>query len=87
MAILNPLDLETLLIDNVAGTITIFFFIALIAISFFAAKWRMTNMVFMAMIGLFLIFMAGFGFTTLIVTILVIGGFVIAWVLSRMTKT
>ena len=44
-------------------------------------------MAIMAMIGLFLIFMAGFRFTTLIVTILVIGGFVIAWVLSRMTKT
>jgi len=87
MAIINPLDLETLFVDNIAGSITIFFFLALIVIAFFASKWRMTNMVFLSMVGLFLIFMAGFGFMTLLVTVIVVGGFVIAWTLSRMTKT
>ena len=87
MTVMNPLDLYTLFVENVAGTMTIFFFLALIVIAYFSAKWRLNNITFIAIMALFLVFMSGFGVTTLLVTMIVVGGLITAWMLTRTTKT
>ena len=53
MTFIEPLNLEQSLLNNVLGNIEIFAFMSFIFISLMAAKFRMGNLVFAAMIAVF----------------------------------
>lgn len=59
MAFTAPLDLETLLVANFAGSAEIFLFAASIFVTFLSAKFRIPNGVAMALYGIFIIIMTG----------------------------
>jgi len=56
MAFTNPLALDSILVDQLAGGMTIFLLIAFVVISILAARFRMPNMVFGGMVMVFAIF-------------------------------
>jgi len=58
MPFINPLDLETILIDQLAGGFTIFVLLAFVVIAIMAGRFRMPNIVFGGMMLVFIIFMA-----------------------------
>ena len=58
MTFIEPLNLQTLLVNTLAGSWAIFLFLAIIIISIFAARFRMNNFMFFIMISLFGVFMA-----------------------------
>jgi len=55
MAFIEPLNLEYLLINTLAGSPTIFIFLAILSIAVLAAMFKMPNIIFLVMIGLFAI--------------------------------
>jgi len=57
MAFLEPLNLEKIFINYVAGSMEIFLFLT--------AKFRMPNSIFLLLIGVFTIFLATQGYTLL----------------------
>ena len=57
MTFVEPLDLQNLLVNTLAGNWTVFLFIALIFILVMAAKFRMNNYAMIMIIGLFAIVM------------------------------
>ena len=73
MAIAEPLNLEYILVNSFAGSMEIFFFIAMIATAYMAARMRMPNIITLMMGALFIVLMAGLGFTSLyLITILLV---------------
>jgi len=86
MTFINPLDLHTVLIDNLAGNWTIFLFMALIAFTIMAARFRMSNMIFGMLIAMFGLFMATF-IQWFYVLILVISALAIFFIIARIFKT
>ena len=84
--VLSPLDFEGI-ITAIFGTRLLFFGFALLLIAFYSAKFRFKNIVVLMMFALFLIFMNTFGFTTFIVTLIVVGGIIGGWLYSKTTKT
>ena len=52
---IQPLDLETILVTNLAGGMEIFFFLMIIVFAYLAAKFRMPNQVFLVLMALFII--------------------------------
>ena len=65
MAFTEVLNLEKIFVNYFFGSLELFTFGALILFSFLAAKYRMPNYIFLMMLSIFFIFMAGFGFQTL----------------------
>ena len=57
MVYVQPLDFQNLLIGTLSGSSFIFMILALIAISFVAARLRMNNILFGIMVALFVIIM------------------------------
>lgn len=53
MVFIQPLDLQTILVNGLAGSLLIFLFIALIVIGFLGARFRMSNTIILIMIALF----------------------------------
>ena len=49
----QPLDLYSIFVENLAGSATIFFFLALVVMIFVASKFRMYGLLLFVMIGLF----------------------------------
>ena len=58
MAFIQPLDLETIFVGNLAGTFIIFIFLALVVITVLGARMRMPNIVIGGMLLVF-IFLVG----------------------------
>ena len=58
MTYIDPLNLQTILVNTLSGSWGIFLFLSIIVISIFAAKFRMNNFMFFTMIALFGVFMA-----------------------------
>lgn len=54
-----PLDIETIIIANFAGTVEVFLFIFTIFIAAMAARFRMPNIVAVSMFAVFVIFLSG----------------------------
>lgn len=82
----NPLDLENLLVNTLAGDWTIFLFLALIVITILAARFRMNNITMFMMIGLFAVIMAVWipWFYAFMIFILAIGiGFIISGLIKK----
>lgn len=59
MVYVEPLDLYTIFVQYFAGSITIFFILAVIVFGYFASKFRMNNAVFLILMALFVVMMAG----------------------------
>ena len=79
MAFIEPLNLQHILMNVLAGSPTIFFFISILAIATLAAIFKMPNTIFMIMIGLFVvtlsylegIFSALYAFIVIVTAILI----------------
>ena len=82
--IINPLNLQDILVNYLAGSMEIFVGLALILFAGLAAKFRLTNIAFLMMMALFIILMGGE--TLYILTIFVIG-IVLYLVVAKMMKT
>lgn len=84
---IEPLNLQCLLVNTLAGNAEIFLAIAFIVLASIAAFFRMTSMTFFAMFGLFLIFMYPFLNVGLWVFLFVlIGGILVMIPLARTLK-
>ena len=71
MTIIKPLDWETVLIEYLAGSETIFFFLAIILFAILGASYRMPNLIFLMLMALFMVLMAGLGMNYGIVILIV----------------
>lgn len=84
--IVNPLDLWTIFVNYFAGSLLIFFFVALALIVFLASRFRMTNMIVLMMVCLFIIMMKSFGMAWLYVIVILLAGLLFYLALSKMFK-
>lgn len=87
MAFREPLELQYWLVNVLSGSTLIFTMISLIAISSLAAYFRMSNTATLMMLMLFGLMMSAFLGNWLVIIIIVIGGMVTFWGLSKITKT
>lgn len=79
----EPLELETWIIQIFSGGSNIFLGIALLVISTMAGYFRMTNLALLFVIGMFLLMFSGFISSAMIVFISVIGGLLIGYTISK----
>lgn len=82
--IVNPLDLWTIFVNFFSGSLLIFFFITLALIVFLASRFRMTNMVVMMMICLFILLMKSFGMVWLYVIVILLTGMLFYLALGKL---
>jgi len=59
MALIEPLDLQSILVDKLAGGASVFVFLALVVIAIFAGRSKMPNSVFLAMVLVFFALLSG----------------------------
>jgi len=86
MVFVAPLDFETIFINGLSGSVTVFIFICLIAIGFLAARFRMNNTVTLLMIALFGIIVAQYLSNNLYAFIIIIAGMAIFYAIGRIVK-
>ena len=55
MLLVQPLDLQTIFVDYLAGSWSIFFFLALIFFTYLAARFRMPGRVLLPLLAIFVI--------------------------------
>jgi len=84
--IIQPLDLETIFVTNLAGSMKIFFFLIAIVFAYLAARFRMPNQVFLILITVFLIFITSF-YSLLYTLLIFLAGLFFYWVISKIPKT
>lgn len=80
---IQPLELETWMIQVFAGNPEIFAAIALLIITSMAAMFRMNGIGLFFMIGMFLLMFSGFINSVLLIIIAVLGGLLIGYWLAR----
>ncbi len=83
VAWLEPLKLETVLVNVFAGDPQFFMVISLIAISALAGFFRMTALILFFMLGLFLLMFSEFAMDYLFVLFAIIAGLVIGFSISK----
>lgn len=83
----TPLDLRTILVNYFAGSMTIFYALAVIVFAYLAARFRMPNYIFLVMMVLFITTMAGLGYPILYALVIVIGGMIAFWIMAKTIKT
>jgi hypothetical protein len=91
MSLIQPLDLEAILVNTLAGSGVIFLFLGIFVVAALAAKFRMTTEIFAAMIFLFIVMIAGTniysdvgGIYLLVISILCL---IFYYMITRMFKT
>jgi uncharacterized membrane protein YgaE (UPF0421/DUF939 family) len=72
----NPLDWYDILVNEFAGSLDVFIILGLVAIVFLCAKFRMPNIVTIAVMIVFVLAMSKFKPTILYILLLIIGAFV-----------
>ena len=82
-----PLDLKTIFVNYLAGSMEIFFFLALLAFAYIAARFRMPNSIFLIMMGLFVVLMAGLGYQLLYAIVIMIAAMFVYYALGKLIKT
>lgn len=87
MAIIQPLDLESIFVNHVAGSMIIFFFLAIAGFAYLGSRFRMPNQVFLVLMGLFVILMGSFGLQAVYTLVIFIAGLVFYYSLSKLIKT
>lgn len=60
MPFVNPLELETILVNFLAGNSNVFLFLFTVVIASLAAKFRMPNEIFLIMVVIFAVIMGNF---------------------------
>jgi len=85
MTYIDPLNLQSILVNTLAGSWFIFAAMAFIIITFLAAKFRMNNITFLMMFALFGIMM-GFWINWLYAIVVMIGGMIISYVVAKLIK-
>ena len=83
---IQPLNLQEIFVNYFAGSMTIFFFIAMAFFAYIAARFRMPNQVFLILIGLFIIIMTNYYSLLFTITIFLAGLF-FYYTLSKIIKT
>jgi len=82
----QPLDLQTIFVNYFAGTLEIFFFIAMIGFSILAAKFRMPNQIFLIMLGVFIVVMTNF-YPLFYTIVILLVGLLFYYTISKLIKT
>jgi len=82
---IDPLNLQSILVNTLAGSWFIFAAMAFIIITFLAAKFRMNNITFLMMFALFGIMM-GFWINWLYAIVVMIRGMIISYVVAKLIK-
>jgi len=82
----QPLDLQTIFVNYVAGSMAIFFFLTILVFAYLAARFRMPNQVFLILIAIFVIFMANF-YSLLYVLLIFLVGIFFYQIISRVIKS
>lgn len=86
MTWIEPLDLETWLVNVMAGSATYFAPIAIFAILGLAAYFRMTGLTLGFMLFVFLLMFSGFMPPSLLIFVAIIGGLLVGYIVSRIVK-
>ena len=82
----EPLNLETFVINIFAGDIAIFTAVALFVITGMAAYFRMTGVTLMLMIGVFFIMFSGYVDQSIYFLLVSIGGLLVGYWISQIVK-
>lgn len=85
MAFINPLDLQELLVNTFAGSLTIFIFIMIIIIATLAARFKMPNIIALIMFGLFAVFLLNYS-NGLFAFVIIITGIVMFYGIGKVIK-
>ena len=86
MALTQPLDLFNILVQTFSGSFEIFLFISLVFIILGAAYFRISSGVSIMMIGVFAVLMAAFGASWILITLILIGGIMLYFTLSKLFR-
>ena len=81
----QPLDLERILVNNLAGSMEVFMLLAFIFIAVLGAYFRMINSVVLIMYVLFAIFMAQY-LQGLYFLVVLIGGIFAFWAIAKIVR-
>ena len=81
----NPLDFETI-ISYAIGDATIFFFVAAIALSVLAAKWRIPITAYFMMMFIFMLIMFFSLGLEVVLLIVIIIGIITGYILTKIVK-
>ena len=87
MAIVEPLNLQSILVNHLAGNADIFFFLSVIFLGFLAARLRIPNVIFMILILLFTVILAGFGYTLMYTLAILVTGVSVYWIFAKVIKS
>ena len=82
MTFVEPLDLERILINNLAGSVEIFMFIAFVAIGAMTAMMRIPKSITMVLLGLFAVMFADF-FPAIYLLTIVLAGMIAANAMAK----
>lgn len=85
MPLVEPLNFYQIFVQYFAGSLEIFFFLAAGAFAYLAARFRMTNQVFLLMMALFVVIMSNYYGGLYVLTILLAGLF-IYYTLGKLIK-
>lgn len=81
----QPLDLYKIFVEYLAGSMDIFFFLAMAFFAFLAAKFKMPNFVTFILMGVFVVFFANY-YPTMYLAVIFFLGYFFYYVLSRTIK-
>ncbi len=82
MTFVEPLDLQRILINNLAGSVEIFMFIAFIAIGAVTTAMKIPRSITMVLLGLFAVILADF-FPAIYLLTVVIAGMIAANAMAK----
>ena len=85
MAYIEPLDLKSILVTNLAGSTNIFIFLAIIVIAALAGRFRMPNSIALIMFVLFSVLLAAY-IPGIYFLMICIGGMVIFYGIGKIIK-
>lgn len=86
MAWVEPLSLETWVLNIFSGSTSIFTAVAILFISGLAGYFRMTMATMFFMLGLFFFMFAGFVEPSFAILISIFGGLIVGYMLSRFAE-
>jgi len=86
MAFTEVLNLEKILVSYLAGSMEVFFFLAIIAITWIAAKYRMPNAILAVLLGLFVVLMTNY-FSMMYMLVIILAALFMYFALAKSIKS
>lgn len=83
---IEPLNLQVILVNYLAGSMVIFYFLILGFFAYLGARFRMPNQVFLILMAVFTIMMAGYGLEPMAVIVIILSGIFIYYAFSEITS-